>query len=228
MAFHIEQNFEIAAGADAVWRFLIDPHEVASCLPGAAITEQLDDNTYSGTMTVKVGPVSASYKGKITFEKLDHDAREAKIVTSGQDVRGKGGAKMDMVSRVTEVTPGRTQVTVVSDVNVTGILAQFGRGMIQDVSDRMLERFTVAMTEQLQEGELGKKGNVKSETGDGRGKKGKGKREKGEANGGGGELDIVALGVAAGRRALGRMLRNPVLWIALAVVAILAYWLFLR
>lgn len=214
MAFHIEQSFTVDASADAVWQFLIDPRKVASCLPGAAITEQFDDDTYAGTMTVKVGPVSASYKGKVTFKRLDHDSREAEIVASGQDVRGKGGATMNMVSRVKEETQGRTEVTLISDVSVTGILAQFGRGMIRDVSDQMLEKFTDAMKRRLQEGELG----VGSEMG-------KGGRETGED--GAGELDAVALGVSVGGRVLGRVAQSPVLWIALAGVAAIIYWIFL-
>ncbi len=213
MAFHIEQSFAVHASADLVWRFLIDPRKVASCLPGAAITEQLDDDTYAGTMTMKIGPVSASYKGKVTFKRLDHDSREAEIVASGQDVRGKGGATMNMVSRVREGTQGRTEVTLISDVSVTGILAQFGRGMIRDVSDQMLERFTAAMKEQL--------------AADGAGKREKGKGKSEGENDSAGELDAVALGVTVGRRVLGRMLRSPVLWIALAIVSALIYWIFL-
>ena len=225
MAFHIEQSFAVNASADSVWQFLIDPRKVASCLPGAAITEQLDDDTYAGTMTVKVGPVSASYKGKVTFKRRDHDSREAEILASGQDIRGKGGATMNLVSRVKEETPGRTEVTVISDVSITGILAQFGRGMIRDVSDQMLEKFTAAMKEQLAAGGAGGKRNVAGEKGKGKRETGTGERKAADA--GAGELDAVALGVMVGRRALGRMLRNPVLLVAFAIVAALIYWIFL-
>ena len=183
-------------------------------------------------MTVKVGPVSVSYKGKVTFKRLDHDSREVEIAASGQDVRGKGGATMNMVSRVKEETPGRTEVTLISDVVVTGILAQFGRGMIQDVSDQMLEKFTDAMTRRLQEGELGvgsgrlgEKGNVKSKTEGGEREAGSGKREARDA--GAGELDLVALGAAAGKRAVARTLRSPGLWVAVAVVLLATLWFLL-
>lgn len=232
MAFHMEQSFTVDASADSVWRFLIDPRRVASCLPGAAITEQLDDDTYAGTMTVKVGPVSASYKGKVTFKRLDRDSREAEIVASGQDVRGKGGATMNMVSRVKEETPDRTEVTLISDVSVTGILAQFGRGMIQDVSDQMLERFTAAMQEQLAVDGAGKKGNVEGKTGNGERETEGGQREAGSGkrearDAGAGELDLVALGAAAGKRAVARTLRSPGLWVAVAVVLIATLWFLL-
>jgi uncharacterized protein len=148
----IEKSFVVRADPAAVWAFLTDPYRVAPCLPGAAITEKTGERAYAGTITVKVGPVAASYKGKVRFERLDETAREAEIVASGQDVRGKGGADMRMTSRVSERAPGETEVVALSEVNVTGILAQLGRGMIQDVSDQMFQRFTDAMRTQLETG----------------------------------------------------------------------------
>jgi len=129
MAFEITKTFTVKAPASHVWEFLVDPRRVASCLPGAAIGDKLDDKTYTGTMTVKVGPVSSSYKGKVIFEKLDPQSHTAEIVASGMDVRGKGGADMRLVSSVKELGPRETEITAVSKVNVTGILAQMGRGM---------------------------------------------------------------------------------------------------
>src|SRR5438067_1827015 len=128
MAFEIAKTFTIKAPPAAVWEFLTDPERVAKCLPGAAITGKLDEKTWSGTMTVKVGPVQSSYKGKVVFEKLDAAARRAEIVAQGMDVRGKGGADLRLTSSVLEKAPGETEVTTVSRVNVTGILAQMGRG----------------------------------------------------------------------------------------------------
>jgi carbon monoxide dehydrogenase subunit G len=144
----IEQTFSIKAPPDRVWAFLTDPYQVASCLPGAAITEKVDDRTYRGTITVKVGPVSASYKGTIRFERLDPDRWEAEMVGQGQDVKGKGGAEMRMQSRL--VPKGDvTEVTVVSEVNISGILAQMGRGMIDSVSNQIFQQFTASMREKL-------------------------------------------------------------------------------
>jgi uncharacterized protein len=146
----IEKSFVVRADPAAVWAFLTDPYRVAPCLPGAAITEKTGERVYAGTITVRVGPVAASYKGKVRFERLDEAAREAEIVASGQDVRGKGGADMKMTSRVSERAPGETEVVASSEVNVTGILAQLGRGMIQDVSDQMFQRFTDAIRAELE------------------------------------------------------------------------------
>ena len=150
MAFEITKTFSIKAPPASVWEFLTDPERVAKCLPGAAITGKLDEKTWSGTMTVKVGPVQSSYKGKVVFEKLDAAARRAEIVAQGMDVRGKGGADLRLTSSVLEKAPGETEVTTVSRVNVTGILAQMGRGMIQDVSDQMFQIFSQNMRTELE------------------------------------------------------------------------------
>jgi uncharacterized protein len=150
MGIPIEKSFVVEAPAAAVWDFLTDPYRVAGCLPGAAITGQAGERAWDGTMTVKVGPVVASYRGKLRFERLDAAAGEAEIVAAGQETRGKGGADLRMKSRVAARSAGQTEVTVVSDVNVVGVLAQFGRGMIQDVSDQLFEKFTGAMRRELE------------------------------------------------------------------------------
>jgi uncharacterized protein len=150
MGFSLEHAFVVKAPADRVWAFLTDPARVASALPGAAITEKVGDDAYNGTITVKVGPVSARYRGSVRFESLDAVARTARIVGSGQDTSGRGGADLRMSSRLVERSPQETEVSLTSEVNVTGILAQFGRGMIHDVSNQMVGRFTEAMRAQLE------------------------------------------------------------------------------
>lgn len=219
MAMEIEKQFVLKAPVDAVWAFLTDPHRVASCLPGAAITEQTDERSYTGTITVKVGPVSSSYKGKLHFERLDAAAHEADIVASGQDVRGKGGADMRMSSRVVEQAPGETQVTVRSSVNVTGILAQFGRGMIQDVSDAMFDQFTTAMRQQLEQ-PAGAGGAPGAE--DTAGAAGAASPAPAPQ-----ALDAVSLGTKIAGRQLRRVVARPGFWIVVAVIAVVI-WLLVR
>lgn len=150
MGLKFENSFTVQAPVEKVWAYLTDPYRVAPALPGAAITEKTDDRTYKGTITVKVGPVSAKYKGTAVFERLDPETHTAEISAKGQDLTGRGGADMKMSSRIVEKAPGESEVTIVSDVNVTGILAQFGRGLMQDVSDQMLKRFTDAMRLELE------------------------------------------------------------------------------
>ncbi len=153
MALEISKSFVVKASPEAAWSFLTDPARVARCLPGAQITNQVDEKTYAGTITMKVGPVAASYKGTMTFEKLDPVAKTAAIVAAGQDVRGKGGADMRMTSKLVARAPGETEVQITSQVNVMGILAQFGRGMIQDVSDQMFDKFVAAARAELETSE---------------------------------------------------------------------------
>ena len=137
----ISKSFVVNAPAAAAWEFLTTPARVVRCLPGAALGEAVDERTHAGTISIKVGPVQASYRGTMRFERLDAEARTAEIVASGQETRGRGGAQMRMTSRMVERAPGETEVHVTSDVQVVGLLAQFGRGMIQDVSDQLFQRF---------------------------------------------------------------------------------------
>lgn len=188
MAIEIEKSFHVDAPIERVWAFLIDPERVASCLPGAEITEQVDDDTYKGTMKVKLGPVSAKYNGRLRFERLDEASRTAELSGGGEDTKGKGGAQMKMTSRLEEADGGGTDVHVTSNVDVTGMLAQFGRGMIDNVSDRMFETFTSRMREQLEGDETGP-GAERGERGD-------------EA------LDVGSVGVEAGKRAIGNAFRK--------------------
>jgi len=213
MALKIEKSFVIRAPLATVWEFLTDPHRVVRCLPGAAITEQVDERTWAGTITVKVGPVAASYKGKMRFERLDAAAHEAEIAASGQDIRGKGGADMRMKSRLAERSPRETEVAATSEVNVTGILAQLGRGMIQDVSDQMFEKFTTAMRADLES------------AGGGNGAANAGPQPAASEAA---PIDAVSFGAGVLGRAAARGLRRPVFWAATVVLALLIYWLWLR
>jgi carbon monoxide dehydrogenase subunit G len=233
MGIPIEKSFVVAAPAAAVWDFLTDAAKVASCLPGAAITGKEDDSTWVGTMTVKVGPVTASYRGKLRFERLDAAAREAEIAASGQETRGKGGADMRMKSRVVERGPRETEVTVASDVNVVGVLAQFGRGMIQDVSDQLFRKFTEAMRRQLEAEEAPAAARAAGEETVAAKTVAAAPATSpappppppppppAEEN----VLDVGALGTTALGRAAMRTLRRPAFWIGVVVLVLIVYWL---
>src|SRR2546428_8538045 len=130
MAIEIVKKFVINAPPAAVWGFLTDPQRVAHCMPGAAITDRIDEKTFAGTMAVKVGPVSTSYKGKVIFERLDASARTAEIVAPGQDVRGRGGADMPVTRTIKEIAPGPTQVNAGSQADITRLLAPTGPGLM--------------------------------------------------------------------------------------------------
>jgi carbon monoxide dehydrogenase subunit G len=243
MGMEITKSFVVKAPSAAVWDFLTDPAKVARCLPGAAITEKLDDQSYAGTITVKVGPVTANYRGKMRFDRLDAATGEADIVASGQETKGKGGADMRMKSRVVARSPQETEVTVVSDVNVMGVLAQFGRGMIQDVSDQLFQKFTDGMRRELETPAAAPPAPVAApaapavEPAAGTAASPPVAPAPAAAPApvpaapapAAGEpalppLDVGALGAAAAGRAAARTLRRPGFWIAVIVLALLLCW----
>jgi len=219
MALEIVKTFEVNAAPDAVWSFLTDLPRVARCLPGAAIGDKLDEKTSSGTMTIKVGPVSSTYRGKVVFERLDPAARTAEIVATGQDVRGKGGADLKLTSSLKALPGGKTEVTAVSLVNVTGMLAQMGRGMIQDVSDEMFQLFSERMRAEL-EGPAPAAGSSAPSAA---------APAAAPASADPVALDAVAIGARAARRTAGRWARQPAFWaLALIVAALVVYALLQR
>jgi carbon monoxide dehydrogenase subunit G len=151
MAIKIEKSFQAPESAAEVWKILSDPRGVASCVPGAQITEAVDDRTYKGVIKVKLGPTVTDYKGEAHIERLDEQNREIEMIGKGQDVRGKGSASMKMIGKVRELPEGGSEVTTTSEVNVVGILAQMGSRMIQEVANLMFEQFTKNLRQRLQQ-----------------------------------------------------------------------------
>jgi carbon monoxide dehydrogenase subunit G len=146
----LEQSFEVDAPLDAVWSALIDVQRVAPCLPGAEVTEAGEDGTYNGTFSVKLGPATASYRGTLKIEEVDETAHTVTMRASGTDKRGQGGAKALMHSTVREREGGGVHVDVDTDFSITGRLASFSRGgMIQDISNRLLNDFASCLQETL-------------------------------------------------------------------------------
>jgi uncharacterized protein len=139
---NLEQSFEVAAPVQRVWNALIDVEQVAPCLPGAAVSGRNEDGSFNGTFTVKIGPTSASYAGKLLMEQVDEGAHTATMQANGTDKRGQGSAKAKIVSTVSPAGEGRARVDVSTDYHITGRLARFGRGgMIEDISERLLREF---------------------------------------------------------------------------------------
>ena len=150
MALKIEKTFQVQEPVDKVWDFLRDPRKVATCVPGAQITEQVDENTYHGTISVKVGPSTTNYKGDVQILRLDAQNHEIEILGKGQDVRGRGSASMKMTGKLSALATGGTEVTSISEVSVVGILAQMGSRVITEVSNIMFDSFTKNFQERLQ------------------------------------------------------------------------------
>ena len=150
MAIRIEKSFQIQEPLESVWAFLSDPRKVANCVPGAQMTEQIDERTYKGLIKVQVGPSVTDYKGQAHIERLDHDSHEIEMVGKGQDIRGKGSASMKMSGSVRSLPQGGSEVVTVSEINVVGLLAQLGARMIQEVSNKMFEQFTANLRRELE------------------------------------------------------------------------------
>src|SRR5690349_4749735 len=147
----MEQTFEVQAPLEQVWSALLDLERVAPCLPGAAITGHDEDGTYRGTFSVKLGPMTAAYNGTIKVEDVDEAAHRATLAAKGTDKRGQGGATATIVNTLSE-HDGGTQVQAVTDFNITGRLAQFGRGgIMEDVSNRLLRDFAACLSTRLAE-----------------------------------------------------------------------------
>ena len=145
----LEQSFEVAAPIDQVWEALIDVERVAPCLPGASVTGRNEDGTYAGALTIKIGPTTAAYAGKLEMENVDESSHVATMQAQGTDKRGQGGAKATITSSLFESGEG-TRVDVVTDYHITGRLARFGRGgMIEDISERLLREFAQCLQSTL-------------------------------------------------------------------------------
>jgi uncharacterized protein len=141
MSLRIEETFQLRAPIDRVWQYLVNPRKVVECLPGAELTEVKDDATYLGRVKVKVGPISASYNGKVTITTRDDAAHVVSMVGEGRESTGSGSAKMTMTSRLEVIAGGSTQVQVTADIDIVGKIVQFGRGMIESVNKQLFKQF---------------------------------------------------------------------------------------
>jgi uncharacterized protein len=135
----LEHSFEVPVPVERAWEVLLDIERVAPCMPGATLTAH-DGDDFAGTVKVKLGPVNLTYKGKGRFVEIDEAAHRVVINASGADTRGAGTAAAN-VSATMVAVDARTRVEVVTDLDVTGKAVQFGRGLIGDVSARLVGQF---------------------------------------------------------------------------------------
>jgi carbon monoxide dehydrogenase subunit G len=142
-------DFSVPVPADQAFDLLVDVQKVAPCLPGAVVSS-VDGNTFEGGMKIKVGPIAMTFKGDGEVEK-DADARRAVIHARGRDAKGNGGAQATVTASLAE-RDGATDVHVVTDLKVTGKAAQFGGGVMKDVSNRMLAQFADNLSSLIQSG----------------------------------------------------------------------------
>lgn len=144
----LENTFTIAAPIEDAWKALNDPELIAPCFPGATLTSYEGDS-FEGTVKVKLGPISLTYKGKGTYVERDDAGHKVVIDASGRDARGNGTAKATVTGTMVADGADRTSVTMVTDMTVTGRPAQFGRGVISDVADKIIGQFSACVAEKL-------------------------------------------------------------------------------
>ena len=144
----INNEFTVGAPIQQAWDTMLNLERIAPCLPGAAIQEEKDEGEYDGTMKVKIGPITANYKGTVKFEEVDEDNHRAVLQATGRDARGQGTASATIVSTLQEEGDS-TKVSVETDMKLTGRAAQFGRGIAQDVATKMLDQFSSCLEEEI-------------------------------------------------------------------------------
>ncbi len=142
-------EFRVPADVDTTFATLVDLEKVAPCMPGATL-EEVDGDTYTGRMKVKVGPIQVNYRGTAQVTEVDDDAHRASIRATGKETRGSGTAEANVTASLRE-EGGETVVTVVSDINVTGKPAQFGRGVMADVGEKIIGQFSQRLEAMLRE-----------------------------------------------------------------------------
>ena len=147
MAVSIEKTFRVDVPIERVWAFLTKPENVVSCIPGASLTEVIDERNFRGKLAIKVGPIEARYEGEAHFEELDEDNYQMRMVARGM---GDGSASMIMSSQLLALEDGGTEISVAAEVELTGRLAQMGSRLIQFASNQMFDRFEKRFREQLQ------------------------------------------------------------------------------
>ncbi|MCH5671298.1 SRPBCC family protein [Streptomyces gilvus] len=143
----LHHEFSVPVPVDDAWRTLLDIERVAPCMPGATV-EEYDGKTVTGAVKVKVGPITVTYKGTAVFEEQDEAAHRMVLIASGRETRGQGTARATVTGTLSE-RDGGTAVSVRTDLTVTGRPAQFGRGVLAEVGDRLVGQFAQCLSEKI-------------------------------------------------------------------------------
>ncbi|UCH48996.1 MAG: SRPBCC family protein [Betaproteobacteria bacterium] len=169
MKVKIDKSFPMPCSAPAAWVFLQDLEAVAGCMPGAKITERLDEGRYKGTVTVKVGPAKLSFNGEVEMKDIDTANRTLHLLGKGTDKSGSSSATMDLNAHIEDAEDGLCNLVGSSEVSMSGKAATFGGRMMNSVSDQILKQFaanfaTQASALQEQHAELSKNNNTEKAT----------------------------------------------------------------
>jgi carbon monoxide dehydrogenase subunit G len=191
MAIELDNSFTVPVPPDVAWAVLLDVARIAPCMPGATVDE-VDGDVVNGRIKVKVGPVSLTYKGTATFTERNEEARKVSVEASGKETRGAGTASAVVTASLSPAEDDGTVVTMHTTMNVTGRPAQFGRGVMAEVSGKLVEKFAENLAVQLT-GNGGAPGTAES-TGEAAESTGEAAGTSGDAA----EAGVSASGVGAG------------------------------
>jgi len=144
----IENSFEVPAPPEQAWALLMDVARMIPCMPGAKLDEMVDDSNWKATMNVKLGPISLSFLTDVKREAADEAARRAKLSATAREARGRGNAQATIESSLTSQNGG-TRVDIVTDLALSGPVAQYGRGIVADVSSQLVTSFADCLKKQL-------------------------------------------------------------------------------
>jgi carbon monoxide dehydrogenase subunit G len=150
----IKNEFEVAEPVEKVWQFFENIPQVAACLPGAELTEDLGEEKYKGKVAIRMGPVRMQFAGTADITERDEAAKRVVVHAAGADERGRGQAAMIVTATLARAGRG-TKVTVAQDLQLSGAAAQYGRGMISDVSSVLMRDFATNMQDRIQRIERG-------------------------------------------------------------------------
>ena len=163
MKVKISKTFSVSASPSDVWNFMTDVEKVSTCIPGAQYMEDLGNNKHSVMLVVKVGPIKSTYKGEVFIRSMDEEKQVIEIDGKGTDMKGKGGANMELIGSIIDKGDGTTEVVGDSTVTIQGMLAQFGSRMVEDVSNQIFLQFTKSLSSKLEGKEQGENASIKEE-----------------------------------------------------------------
>lgn len=144
----IENSFDVPAPRSAAWNLLMDVPRIVPCMPGATLTETVSEDAWKADMAVKLGPISLTFATDITRDEVDEAAGSVTLNAKAREKRGRGGAQAAIQSSLTEIPEG-TRIDIVTDLTMSGAVAQYGRGIVQDVSAQLVARFADCLKAQL-------------------------------------------------------------------------------
>ena len=144
----IENSFEVPAPRETAWTLLMDVPQIVPCMPGAQLVDTVDENTWKATMAVKLGPISLNFATDVVRETADEASNSVTLSVKARETRGRGGAQAAIQSSLSDVPDG-TRVDIVTDLTMSGAVAQYGRGIVQDVAAQLTNTFAECLKGKL-------------------------------------------------------------------------------